>query len=243
MRLIAKLEIKNDYVVKGINFEGFRKVGDPLDLANKYYKEGIDEIIFVDTVASLYERNHLFELIKDVTKNIFIPITVCGGIRSLKDIEASLNSGADKVAVNTAIFDKNFALSEACKYFGSSTIVSNIEAKEISINKWEPYKNFGRDKSGWELKDWVRNLQDSGIGEILLTSVDKDGTKKGFDLNLLNMIIDTVNVPLIISGGCGKLQHIEEVKNNFLDKEISIGIASGFHYDLMKIDQVKNILK
>ena len=243
MRLIAKLEIKNKHVVKGINFEGFRKVGDPLDLANQYYKEGIDEIIFVDTVASLYERNHLFELIKDVTKNIFIPITVCGGIRSLKDIETALNSGADKVAVNTAIFNKNFLLAEACKHFGSSTIVSNVEAKEISNNKWEPYKNFGRDKTGWELQDWVKSLQDSGVGEILLTSVDQDGTKKGFDLNLLNKIIHIVNVPLIISGGCGNLKHIEELKNFFFDKEVSIGIASCLHYNLTKIIEIKNILK
>ena len=204
MRIIGRLDIKNNFVIKGINFEGLRKIGDPLDLAKKYYSQKIDEIIFIDAVASLYERNNLFHIIKKATKEIFCPITLGGGIRSLYDIEESLKSGADKVAINShAIENPNF-IKEAVKNFGSSNIISNIESKKLNENSWEVYKYYGREKTGVDLIDWIKKVQDLGCGEILLTSIDKEGLQQGMDYELLDKVSKLINRPLIFSGGFSK---------------------------------------
>jgi cyclase len=194
MRLIPRLDIKNDYVIKGINLEGLRKVGKPLDLLEKYYKEGADEICLIDSVASLYGRNNLFSIIENATKNIFIPLTVGGGIRSLQDIELALNSGADKVAINSYATENPNFICEASKNLGSSTIISYIEAKKKNHSKWEAYKYFGREKTGLDIIDWIKKVQDLGCGEILLTSVDHEGLEKGLDYNLLDNIVKILNV-------------------------------------------------
>jgi cyclase len=236
MRLIPRLDIKNNFVIKGINLEGLRKVGEPLDLLEKYYKEGADEICLIDCVASLYGRNNLFSIIENATKNIFIPLTVGGGIRDLKDIELALNSGADKVAINSYATEKPNFISEASKNFGSSTIVSYIEAKK-NYSSWEVYKYFGREKTGLDIIYWIKKVQDLGCGEILLTSIDYEGLEKGLDYNLLDKIVKILNVPLIFSGGFSGIQDIKKIKKNY--KNVSLSMSSVLHYNKIKLKDLR----
>ena len=239
MRIIARLDIKNEFVIKGINLEGLRKIGDPVNIAQNYYKQGIDEIILIDSVASLYERNNLFNIIEKITESIFIPITLGGGIRSIKDIDRALKAGADKVAINSYATENPEFIRKAVNIFGSSTIMSYIEAKNISDGNWEIYKNYGREKTGYNLLDWIKKVQDLGCGEILLTSIDHEGTQSGFDLNLIESIYKDINVPLIISGGCGSIEHIKEIKIKY--PESSVGLASILHYNKTDIKKLKDI--
>ena len=185
MRTIARIDIKNENVIKGINLEGLRKIGNPNRIIKDYYINGIDELLIIDSVASLYGRNNLFELIKNITNDIFVPITLGGGIRSLKDIEDALNSGADKVAINSKALESPNFLTEAVSNFGESTIIVNIEAKKIREKSWEPYKFCGREKTNLKIEDWIYTIQSKGCGEILLTSIDKEGTETGFDIELI----------------------------------------------------------
>jgi len=241
MRAIARIDIKNHYVIKGINLEGLRKIGDPEDIINDYYNKNIDEFLILDSVASLYGRNNLYDFIKKITEGIFIPITLGGGIRSLKDIENSLNSGADKVAINSKALEDPKFLKEAISNFGESTIVASIEAKKVSKNHWEPYKFCGREKTNISLDFWVKKVQEMGCGEILLTSIDQEGTENGFDIELIKNIHHKVFKPLILSGGCGKLEHIMEIKENFDDT--SVALASVLHYKSLEISEIKKITK
>lgn len=239
MRTIARIDIKNNNVIKGINLEGLRKIGDPEQIIKKYYNDDIDELLILDSVASLYGRNNLFSFIKEITKEIFVPITLGGGIRSLKDIENSLNSGADKVAINSKALEHPEFLSQAVHNFGESTIVVNIEAKKIESNIWEPYKFCGREKSNLKIEDWIKTIQNKGCGEILLTSIDFEGTEMGFDIELIDKIYDLIEKPLIVSGGCGSLKDILKVKEKF--SKISIALASVLHYNILAIPDIKKI--
>lgn len=239
MRVISRLDIKNDFVIKGIHLEGLRKVGDPREISKRLYLEGVDEIILMDAVASLYDRNNLFHVLEWVSENVFVPITLGGGLRSLSDIDLALRSGADKVAINTAgIKNPNF-LAEAVKQYGSQCIVASIEAKRTPTS-WEVYIDNGREKTGKVLADWLNELQDLGVGEILVTSVDKEGTRKGFDIELAKIIHDTVSVPTIVSGGFGKLSDL----NNLIKKvkPSAIAIASGFQYEYFSVNDIKQHL-
>ncbi len=241
MRIISRLDIKNQSVIKGINFEGLRKIGDPAELSEKYYNDHADELLLHDTVASLYGRNNLFHLIKEITKKVFIPVCVSGGIRNLDDINKALQHGADKVAINTAIVKNPAFLKEAAENFGSSNIIASIEAKKINDGQWEVYIHNGRDKTGIMANDWIKKIQELGCGEILITSVDMDGTQKGFDMELLNYIKKiNINVPIIMSGGCGKLEHIKSIYEKFKDE--AVAIASALHYHKIKIIDVKKEL-
>ena len=235
MRIISRLDIKNEFVIKGINLEGLRKIGDPIEIARQYYLNGIDEIILIDAVASLYGRNNLFEVVKKTTENLFIPITLSGGIKSLKDIDKALNSGADKIAINSAGIENPSFIKEAVDNFGASTITIYIEAKRKN-EIWEAYKHYGREKTGINVNDWLEEVQNMGCGEILLTSVDHEGTQRGFDLDLINEIKDKIKVPLIFSGGFGKTEHIHEALK--LTKNISFAIASAFHYKKVEIKKI-----
>jgi len=236
MRLIPRLDIKNNFVIKGINLEGLRKVGKPLDLLEKYYEEGADEICLIDSVASLYGRNNLFSIIENATKNIFIPLTVGGGIRNLKDIELALNSGADKVAINSYATENPNFISEASKNFGSSTIVSYIEAKK-NESSWEAYKYFGREKTGLDIIYWIKKVQDLGCGEILLTSIDHEGLQRGLDYNLLDKIIKILNVPLIFSGGLTGITEVKKIEKNY--KNVSLSMSSVLHYNKINLKDLK----
>lgn len=236
MRIIARLDVKNNFVIKGINFEGLRKIGDPLKLAKKYYEEKIDEIMFIDAVASLYDRNNLFDIIDQSTKEIFCPITLGGGIRSLEDIEKALKSGADKVAINSHAVENPQFIKQAVENFGSSTILVNIEAKKID-NDWEIYKYYGREKTGIKLLEWLDTVQEMNCGEIILTSIDKEGLQKGLDFELLDYINNKVNRPLIFSGGFNNLDELKKIKKHPF---ISISIASVLHYQILKVQDIKN---
>ena len=236
MRLIARLDIKNDYVIKGVSLEGLRKIGNPFQLAKKYYNEGVDELIFIDQVASLYKRNNLFNLIEYSSKEVFVPITLGGGIRNNKDIELAIKSGADKVSINTAAIEDKKFLKKAVKNFGSSTIISYIETKKIE-DKWIIYKNAGRDNVNIELIEWIKFVQDNGCGEIMLTSIDFEGRQNGFDIELINKVYNSIKVPIIISGGCSSEKDILYLRNNF--KNASVAIASCLHYNKINIKNLK----
>ena len=176
IRVIERIDVKNEFAIKGIHLEGLRKIGNPNDMACSYYNDGIDEIIFMDAVAAYYDRNSLSELIKEACKNVFIPITVGGGIRTIDDIKIALKSGADKVAINTkAVKDPIFIL-QSSKIFGSQCIVSSIEAKLIQDKKWEVYVINGREPTGKDVIQWSKYVEELGAGEIMLTSIDKEGT-------------------------------------------------------------------
>jgi cyclase len=236
-RLIARLDIKNEFVIKGIHMEGLRKVGDPVDLAKKYYHSGIDEIVFMDAVASLYERNNLFHIIEEACKEIFIPITIGGGIRSIHDIEKALKAGADKVALNTQAVKTPQLIKEASRIYGSQCIIGSIEAKRRG-NHWEAFTDNGREETGIEVIGWAKKLQELGAGEILLTSVDQEGTKKGFDIDLIKNVSEGVEIPVIASGGAGSIEDVEKLISN--TPHISgVAIAAIIHYNLCSVEGIK----
>jgi len=237
VRVIARLDIKNNYLIKGIHLEGLRKVGSPYDFAKNYFNSGIDEIIYMDAVASLYNRNSLNEIIEETSKNIFIPITVGGGIRSSEDANKILRSGADKIAINTAAIEDPRLIEGLSNRFGSSTIVLSIEAKKKENGTWEAYTNNGREKTGLDVIKWSIEAEKLGAGEILLTSVDKEGTCKGFDYDLIKAVSSEINIPLIASGGMGDLKHFEKVvKYSECD---GVAIANMLHYSKIKINEIK----
>tara|TARA_B100000886_G_C20421110_1_gene491643 strand:- start:1633 stop:2367 length:735 start_codon:yes stop_codon:yes gene_type:complete len=240
-RVIPRLDIKNEFVIKGIHLEGLRKIGDPNLLAKKYYHQGADEIIFMDAVAAYYDRNSLSHIIEKACEDVFIPITVGGGIRSIEDIQSLLNAGADKVAINThAIRNPNF-INEASRIFGSQCIVASVEAKKINEGKYLAYYDNGRESTDYDVFDWLNELVDRGAGEVMLTSIDNEGTNKGFDINLSKLANETVSVPIISSGGCGDLEHIENLIN---ETHISgVSVASILHYDKYTIEEIKNKIK
>lgn len=236
-RLIARLDVKNEFVIKGIHLEGLRKIGDPILLAQKYYEAGIDEIIFMDSVASLYGRNNLFNIIDKACKEVFIPITIGGGIRTIQDIELALKSGADKITLNTQAIKNPDIIREASRIYGSQCIVGSIEAKQKG-NSWEAYIDNGREQTGIDAIEWAAQLEDMGIGELFITSIDMEGTKKGFENELVSKICEKVNLPVIISGGAGIPKHISNVAKQ---KGISaVAVASVLHYNLFNVKQIKN---
>jgi cyclase len=239
IRLIARIDVKNEYVIKGIHLEGLRKIGDPNQIAVKYYREGIDEIIFMDAVASLYGRNNLFHIIERACEDIFVPITVGGGIRSVSDIEKALRSGADKVAINTQAIKTPLLIKEAAKIFGSQCIVGSIEAKR-KTDTWEAYVDTGREATGINAVSWAKQLQGLGAGEIFLTSVDTEGTRKGFDVDLVRAVTDAVSIPVIANGGAGKLEHIKAlIEGADVD---AVAAASILHYNIYTTGEIKAFL-
>ncbi len=201
VRIIPRLDIKGPNLVKGIRLEGLRVLGDPAFFARHYDAEGADELLYVDVVASLYERNSLLDIVARTARELFIPLTVAGGIRSLDDVRAALRAGADKVAVNTAAIRRPELITEAARRFGSSTIVVSIEAKRVGPGAWEPYVDGGRERSGRDALAWAVEAAERGAGEILVTSVDRDGTCQGLDVELVRRISAAVEVPVIASGG------------------------------------------
>ena len=237
IRLIARLDIKAPNLVKGIQLEGLRKLGDPNIFAKKYYQEGIDEIYFEDIVASLYERNSLVEIIKRTTENVFVPITVGGGLRNIDDISSALRSGADKVSINTAAIKNPEIIKKAAKRFGSQSIVLSIQAKK-NTNGWEAHFDNGREHSGIDAVDWASRGEELGAGELLVTSVDKEGMAKGFDSELIKEISSNVSIPVIASGGMGKLEHLSDVIK--LGGADAVAMAHVLHYDIIPLSEIRD---
>ena len=241
VRIIPCLDVDNGRVVKGINFLNLVDAGDPVEQAKFYYEGGADEICFLDITASHQERKAMLEVIKKTTKNCFVPITVGGGVSTVEDINDLLRSGADKVSINTAAVKNINLVNQASRMFGAQCIVVAIDAKKVSKNKWEIFTHGGRKPTGINAIEFSKKAEDNGAGEILLTSMDKDGTKSGYDLELLNNITNKVTIPVIASGGAGNLDHLyEAVKNGGASAVLA---ASIFHYGKFTIKQAKKYLK
>lgn len=240
MRMIARLDIKNNFVIKGIHLEGLRKVGDPYELAMKYYRSGVDEILLMDAVASLYDRNNIFPVLKKASEDVFVPITIGGGLRNLTDVEEALKAGADKVAINTAAIREPTLIEKVARKYGSQSVVASIEAKQTT-NGWEAYTESGREKSGIDALEWAEQLQDLGAGELLVTSIDKEGTKAGFDIKLIKAVNDIVSIPVVASGGYGEPEHIKELLK--ISQPSALCFASVLHYDIASIKDLQNVIE
>jgi cyclase len=211
LRLIARLDIKGPNLIKGVHLEGLRVIGDPQAYARRYYEQGADELIYIDIVASLYGRSKLTEIVRRTAHDVFVPLTVGGGVRSVDDVRDLLRAGADKVAINTAAVRRPELVTEVARRFGSQCMVLSIEAKQQATGRWEVYTDCGRERSGVDAVDWARRGVELGAGELLVTSIDREGTRKGFDLALTRAITDAVHVPVIASGGYGELAHLDDV--------------------------------
>ena len=239
IRLIPRMDIKGDNLIKGIQLEGVRIIGKPNDYAKKYYKQGADELLYMDAVASLYGRNNLKNIVSESVKNVFIPITVGGGIRSVDDAREILRSGADKIAINTAAVKNPKLISDLVNIFGSSTVVVSIEAKYKSENSWEVYIESGREKTGLNVSEWALEVNKLGAGEILLTSVDREGTGKGYDIKLIKSVTEKVNIPVVASGGMGKPEDlIDAIKEGKAD---AISMADIIHYNKVHFDVIRQV--
>ena len=232
IRIIPRLDIKGPNLVKGIHLEGLRVLGKPEFFARYYYEHGADELIYMDVVASLYGRNSLLPIIERTSKEIFIPLAVGGGLRTIDDIRTVLRAGADKVSLNTAAMRRPEFIREAAKRFGSSTIVVSIEAKKQSNGSYEAYTDNGRVKTGVNVFEWAIRAAELGAGEILLTSIDCEGTGKGFDLELTRQVARSVSIPVIACGGAGKLHDIHDVITQ--GQADAVSIASMLHYNYIR---------
>ncbi|MBI2489884.1 MAG: imidazole glycerol phosphate synthase subunit HisH [Candidatus Brocadiales bacterium] len=236
IRIIPRLDVKGPNLVKGIRFEGLRVLGPPEYFARQYYEQGADEIIYMDIVASLYGRNNLKEIVSRTARQVFIPITVGGGIRCIDDIKAILRAGADKVAINTAAINNPNLIRESAKVFGSQCIVISIEAKRVGGGKYEAFTDNGRQETGVDVFDWVYQAYKLGAGEILITSIDCEGTGEGYDIELISKVSEIASVPVIACGGAGRLEDIEEVVKH--TKVNAVSAASVFHYNQLTRDLV-----
>lgn len=240
LRIITRLDIKNPNLIKSVQLEGVKVVGEPKKFAEKYYIDNADEIIYMDAVASLYGRNSVFDIIKKTSENIFIPMTVGGGLKNIEDVRKALKNGADKVAINTAIVKDPSLIKAVFNTFGAQCMVVQIDAKKKG-KSWEVLIDGGREKTGIDVVDWVKEVNELGAGEILITSVDKEGTRKGMDIELINCVSSKSSVPVIASGGIGEESHVlEVVKETNVD---GIAIADMFHYNRSTIKKLKNYLK
>ena len=240
-RIIPCLDVAAGRVVKGVKFVDLRDAGDPVEVARRYDEQGADELAFLDIRASIETRGLLYEMIEAVADQVFIPLTVGGGVNTVDDIRALLNAGADKVSINTAGVKNPEFIGEASAHFGAQCIVAAIDAKQCAVDQWQVVIHGGRTPTGMDAIDWAREVAALGAGEILLTSMDRDGAKKGFDLKLTRAVTDAVDVPVIASGGVGRLEHlVEGVKVGGADAVLA---ASIFHYGEYTIGQAKAAMR
>lgn len=236
IRLIPRLDIKGPNLIKGIHLEGLRVMGDPQEFAQRYYEQGADELLYVDVVASLYGRNSLHDIVQRATRNVFVPLTVTGGIRSIDDVRQMLRSGADKIGINTAATKRPELIREVSRKFGSQCMVLSIEAKSVAPGRWEVYTDNGREKTGLDVIEWARRGVELGAGEILLTSVDREGTREGFDIDLVAAVSKAVPVPVIASGGMGKVEDVAlVVREGAAD---AVAMADILHYGRSTLPQI-----
>ncbi len=236
VRIVARLDIKGPNLIKGIHLEGLRVVGDPHEHALRYYHEGADELLFIDIVASLYQRNNLSDIIKRAANQVYVPITVGGGIRSLDNVSTMMHSGADKVAINTAAIARPELITEVATRYGAQCMVLGVEAKRVDEGRWEAYTDNGRERTGKDVVQWVKEAVDRGAGEILLTSVDQEGTRKGFDIPLVQQVCDAVNVPVTASGGFGQAADMAAVAPTGVS---CIAVADALHWKRMTLAEIK----
>ena len=236
LRIIPRLDVKGANLIKGIRLEGLRVVGDPHQFALRYYADGADELVFMDIVASLYQRNNLTEIIHRAADQIYIPITVGGGIRSLKDVNNMLRSGADKVAINTAAIARPELISEVSNRYGSQCMVLSVEAKRTGPGKWEAYTDNGREHTGLDVVDWIERAVQLGAGEVLLTAVDQEGTRKGLDIELLRAVNSRVSVPVIASGGFNDPADLKRASDVGTS---AVAVADALHWQRTTVGEIK----
>ncbi len=241
IRIIPRLDIKYPNLIKGVRLEGLRVVGDPEVFANDYYIQGADELLYMDTVASLYERNTIGALIEKTANNIFIPLTVGGGIRTVDDAKRVLRMGADKVSLNSEALKKPHIINQLSDSFGNQCVVLNVEAQKISEGKWEAFYDNGREKSGIDVLKWIEEIQDRGAGEIMVTAINQEGTQSGFDIELMKKICEIARVPVIASGGMGTVDHLRHlIEETTVD---AVAIAHVLHYKNETILSIKTFLE
>jgi cyclase len=236
LRVIARLDIKGPNLIKGVHLEGLRVVGDPHEHAMRYYAEGADELLFIDIVASLYQRNNLSDIIKRAADKVYVPITVGGGIRTIADVGTMMMSGADKVAINTAAIARPDLIGEVARRYGSQCMVLSVEAKRVAPGKWEAYTDNGRERTGRDVVEWVREAVQRGAGEVLLTSVDQEGTRKGFDVPLVQAVCDAVRVPVTASGGFGRAEDLQAIAATDVS---AVAVADALHWKRMTLSEIK----
>ena len=240
-RIIPCLDVKDKRVVKGVNFVGLTDVGDPVECAKEYNKQGADEIVFLDITATNEQRKTIVDIVKNTAKEVFVPLTVGGGISDIQSINEVLSAGADKVSLNSAAVKNPELIKEAAKKFGSQCIVIAIDGKRTNDGSYTVVINGGKTDTGLELVEWAKKAENLGAGEILLTSMDADGTKQGFDIDMLNAVCDAVGIPVIASGGCGKLEDFTEV---FTKTNVDAALAASlFHFGELTVPQVKEQMK
>lgn len=239
MRFIARLDTKNNKVIKSVRYEGLNVIGDINKIAIDYYNQGIDELIYIDTVASLYERNSLNKTIDNATRNIFVPITVGGGIKSIEDAKKIFFYGADKIAINKAFIKKPNLIQEMKSVFGSQAIVVSVQAKKKNSNSWELFFDNGREPSGKDVIEWSKEVEARGAGEILLSSIDCDGTMKGPDIDLITKVSDAVTIPVIASSGISSYENVNEILKTNVS---AIAVGASLHYKKLTIMQTKKKL-
>lgn len=237
LRLIPRLDIKGPKLIKGIHLEGLRVIGDPQDFARRYYEQGADELLYVDVVASLYGRNSLHDIISRAVRDVFVPLTVTGGIRSIDDVKAILRAGADKIGINTAATKRPELIREVARRFGSQCMVLSIEAKHVADRRWEAYTDNGRERTGLDVVEWAKRGVELGAGEILLTSVDKEGTREGFDTALISAVAQSVPVPIIASGGMGRVEDVSAAAQT--GGADAVAMADILHYGRATISDIR----
>ncbi|MDC0997165.1 imidazole glycerol phosphate synthase cyclase subunit [Pseudomonadales bacterium] len=238
IRLIPRLDIKGENLIKGIRLEGLRVIGDPQEFALKYYLEGADELLYMDIVASLYNRNNLGDIIQKAARNVFVPITVGGGIRKVEDARNLLRAGADKIAINTAAISDPELINRLARRFGSQCVVLSVEAKQAGEGKWECYTDNGRERSGKDVLAWVQEGLERGAGELLITSVDREGTRKGFDIPLVQAIDNLASIPVIVSGGMEAVSDLTEAVKGGAD---AVAMADILHYGRSDLATIRNL--
>jgi cyclase len=237
LRIIGRLDIKNEYVIKGIQMDGLRKIGDSKTISKKLNNAGIDEIVYIDTVASLYSREKKLDQILEVSNQLNIPLTVAGGIRSLADAKSTLRSGADKIALNSQALRNPNLIGEIAEVFGSQCVVINIEAKKIGSSDWECFIDNGRERTFKSVFKWMEEIQIAGAGEVMISSVDTDGSQAGFDLELFKKVTPNLDIPWIAASGFGNIKHVDQLLDNFTPSGIAIG--SAFHYEKISVEEIK----
>jgi len=236
IRLIARLDVKGENLIKGVHLEGLRVIGAPEEFAKRYYEQGVDELIYMDIVASLYGRSNLTDIVRRTANDVFVPMTVGGGVRTVEDVGNLLRAGADKIAINTAAVRRPELITEVARKFGSQCMVLSIEAKRHENGMWEIFTDCGREKSGLDALEWASRGVSLGAGEILVTSIDQEGTRKGFDSELILEISKLVNVPVIASGGYGQVTHFDEVVQAGAD---AVAVADALHYGRTTIPDLR----
>lgn len=240
-RLIARLDVKMNWLIKGVQMEGWRKVGDPAEHAVAYAQAGADELLFMDVVASLYDRNNLHEIVGNVAENVFVPMTVGGGIRSVEDVSSLLAKGADKVAINTAATKRPELLSEISERFGSQATVLSVEAIQDGDGRWKAMTDNGRNHTGRDVLEWVQEAEQLGVGEIILTSINFEGTGKGYDIDLIEKVSSQVSVPVVACGGLGTPDHLVELIRN--TSASAAAVAQALHWKKLSLQDLRDALQ